>query len=170
MPHESTHGENWVYATWDIVMSAAFLGTAGGDFTCQVGRDDETGIPFIVERFEGALKLRYGNVRGSIYVLPGDKFVAGKTQWPEEVICSESVASLQELQVEDVEEHLLQLAREHKLRIIRYSERNVGDDEDLVYRAVIWTRQFGDSILDQIKRYHPHLYERVLQAMKEGKY
>lgn len=173
IPQKSTHGESWVYATRDIVMAAAFLGTLGGDFTCAVGRDTETGKPFICERFAGAFDLRYDNVQGAIYVLPGARFVAGKTQWNEEVVCSEAVTPIREIQVDNAKEYLLQLAGEGRLVIKFYSEKVAGipeDDEDLVYRATIWHRRFGDEILNRVNRYHPHLLERVLQAIEEGKY
>jgi hypothetical protein len=174
IPHKSTHGESWIYATWDIVMSAAFLGGLGGDFTCAVGRDPETGKPFICERFKGAFELRYGNVKGSIYLLPGEKFIAGKTQWEEEVVCDEPVTPLSEIKIANAKEYLLQLARENKLIIKYYPEKIAGipeDDEDLVYRAVIWIREFGEKrVLEQVRRYHPNLIDRVLQAVREHKY
>lgn len=173
VPHKSTHGESWVYATWDIVMSAAFLGDLGGDFTCAVGRDSKTGKPFICERFKRAFDLRYGGVKGSIYVLPGKRFIEGKTQWQEEVVCEEAVIPLREIRIENAKEYLLQLSREGKLIIKYYPEKiaeTPDDDEDLVYRAVIWTKQFGKGTLEQVKKYHPDLLSRVLQALKENKY
>jgi hypothetical protein len=171
-PRDSTHGERWVYATRDVVMAAVFLGTLGGDLTCAVGRDAETGKPFICERFEGAFDLRYGGVRGSIYVLPGQRFTTGKTQWDEEVVCDGAVRPIREIQVDDAKTYLLQLAQENKLIIKRYPERMPeipGDDEDLVYRAVIWHRRSGDEILNRLKKYHPHLLARVLRAIEENK-
>ena len=173
IPHKSTHGENWVYATWDIVMSAAFLGDLGGDFTCAVGRDTETGKSYICERFKGAFDLRYNSVKGSIYVLPGDKFIVGKTQWEEEVVCNETVIPLREIQVENAKSYLIQLAKEDKLIIKYYPERIARipeDDEDLVFRAIIWTKQFGDKILEQVRKWHPNLLDRILQGIKENKY
>jgi len=172
IPQISTHGESWVYATWDIVMAAAFLGVLGGDFTCAVGRD-ETGKPFICERFKGSFDLRYGNVKASIYILPGERFIAGKTQWEEEVVCNEPVTPLYEIKIQNAKEYLLQLAKENKLIIKYYPEKIAEipeDDEDLVYRAVIWTKQFGDEYLEQVKEYHPNLLDRVLQGIQENKY
>ncbi len=173
IPHKSTHGESWVYATWDIVMSAAFLGDLGGDFTCAVGREPTTEKPFICERFKEAFDLRYGKVKGSIYVLPGDKFIVDKTQWEEEVVCNETVKPLREIQIENAKTYLLQLVKESKLIIKYYPERIARipeDDEDLVFRAIIWTKQFGDKILEQIRKWHPNLLDRILEGIKENKY
>lgn len=172
-PWQSSHGERWVYATRDVVMAAAFLGTLGGDFTCAVGRDDETGVPFIRERFEGAFDLRYHQVSGSIYVLPGDTFVGGETGWEEEVVSREAVTPLEEIRVGDAKAYLLELAKEDKLIIKFYPEKIAHvpeDDEDLVYWAVIEHKKLGTAALTRLKEYHPHLLERVLQAIEEKKY
>jgi hypothetical protein len=173
IPHKSTHGKSWVYATKDIVMSAVFLGDLGGDFTCAVGRDPETGKPFICERFKEAFNLRYDEVKGSIYVLPGERFIDAKTQWEEEVVSEETVVPLREIQVNNAKEYLLRLAEEQKLIIKYYPEKIAGiprDDEDIVYRAAIWSRQFGNKTLEQVKKYHPNLLDRVLRAIQENKY
>jgi len=65
-PNVSTHGKSWVYATKDKVMSLLFISGIGGDFTCQVGRDPETGRPYICERFKGAFDFRYKGKEGSV--------------------------------------------------------------------------------------------------------
>jgi hypothetical protein len=152
-------------------MSAAFLGTRGGDLTCSVGRDTETGKPYICERFEGAFALRYEGAKGSIYVLPGLKFVSGKTPWEEEVVCDEPVVPIREIQVENAQDYLLTLANEGRLIVKFYPERIDGipeDDEDLVYRAAIWHKRLGDKVIERIEQYQPHLVDRVLQAIEES--
>jgi len=173
VPRRSTHGQPWIYATRDPVMAAVFLGTRGGDFTCAVGRDPEIGKPFICERFAGAFELRYANVQGSIYVLPGEKFVAGKTSWDEELVCAEPVTPLEEIRIADAKNYLLELARAGELIIKLYPEKIAGipeDDEDLIYRAVVWSRRFGKGVIEKLRKYHPHLVPRVERALKEGKY
>jgi len=149
-------------------MTATFLGTLGGDFTCAVGRDRETGLPYICERFEGAFDLRYGDVAGSIYVVPGDTFLEGKTPWDEEVVSPGAVIPTREIRVDDAKPYLLQLADEGKLILKLYPDRIDGipeDDEDLVQRAALWYRQSGDAILERVKQYHPSLLERVNEAI-----
>lgn len=171
-PRRSTHGR-WVYATTDPVMAACFLGNLGGDFTCAVGRDPESGKPFICERFSGAFRLRYRGVRGSIYVLPGDTFLEGKTPWEEEVVSPVPVVPLREIRVDDAAEYLLELEREGKLLIVRYPRKIAGipeDDEDLVRRAVVWYWRFGPSVLEELGKYHPRLLPRAEEAIRAGRY
>ena len=170
-PRKSSHNESWVYATKDIVMAAAFLGTLGGDFTCSVGRDKKMGKPFICERFEGAFDLRYEGVKGSIYTLLGDTFMEGRTQWDEEVISEQSIKPIRETVVSNVKEYLLKLAEEDSLAIKYYPEKIAyipEDDEDLVYRAAIWYKHAGEEIIERVRKYHPNLILRVMQAIDEN--
>jgi len=172
-PNKSTHGESWVYATKDRIMSILFISGIGGDFTCQVGRDPETGKPYICERFKGAFDLRYKDRKGSIYTLPGENFLENMTGWNEEVVCPSPVVPVGEELVDDAKSYLLKLKEENLLIIKYYPERidNIPkDDEDLVERGIVWTRQFGERILIEIEKYQPHLLERVKKGLKEGKY
>ncbi len=175
-PRRSTHGRPWVYATKDPVLAACFLGNRGGDFTCAVGRDPESGKPFICERFKGAFELRYRGVKGSIYVLSGKDFREGETGWDEEVVSPKPVVPLDEIRVSDAAAYLLELEKEGKLLIMRYPRKIAGipeDDEDLVIRAVVWYRKFrpfGFLVLRELKRYHPQLLPRVEEALRTGKY
>jgi len=167
-PRTSTHGVPWVYACWDRIMSAVFLGTKGGDFTCAVGRDHNTGLPYICERFEGALNLRYKGVSGSIYTLPGATFEAGMTSFPEEVVSEAAAIPVHEEQVADAKQFLLGLGDANQILLVRYPDRVAGipqDDQDLVEKAALWIRQYGDRFQDQVKRYHPSLVSRVLEKL-----
>ena len=173
IPQKSTHGVEWVYGTKDLVMSAVFLNSYGGDFTCSVGREEETGKVYICERFKGAFDLRYEGIQGSIYVLSQDNFLDGKTSWNEEVVCPVPVEIIGEIKIEDAREFLISLEEQEKLIVKYYPEKIDGipsDDEDLVMRGIIWTRRFGDEILERVKLFHPHLLERILQGLKEDKY
>ena len=172
-PNTSTHGENWIYATTTIEMSAAFLSGKGGDLSCQVGRDISTGKIFICERFKDSFDYRYNNYSGSIYILPKDKFVRGKTGWDEEVICNEEVEILKEIKVNNVKSYILNLIEEEKIILLKYPNKNEHipeDDEDLVYRGIIWSRQFGRDVLDDFKKLHPKLVSRIEEGLKNGKY
>lgn len=167
-PNISTHAKNWLYATKDPIMSAVFLGTKGGDFTCAVGRDSRTTIPYICERFEGAFNLRYEGITGSIYTLPGEKFHVNHTTWNEEVVCNRAVIPLKETKIKNAKNYLLNLEKNNELIIKFYPEKIDGiphNDKDLVERAVIWTKKFGNQILDEIKKYHPHLLEKILNEL-----
>ena len=172
-PNKSTHGENWIYATKTIEMSAVFLSGKGGDLTCQVGRDSTTGKVFICERFKDAFDYRYNNTSGSIYFLPKDKFINDKTGWDEEVVCSDAVEILKEIKIIDTKEYLLNLNEQEKIILVRYPNKigNIPEnDEDLVYRGIIWTRQFGKEVLNDFKKLHPNLVTRIEEGLRNGEY
>jgi hypothetical protein len=172
-PSVSTHGEVWIYACRDAVMAALFLSRVGGDLTCGVGREKGTGLPYVCERFAGALEVRYAAKRGSVYTLPGETFVAGQTSWDEEVVSPVAVRPIAEFTVEDVLRHLEGLADRDLLRIYRYPSRPAGipaDDEDLVMRGIVWTREKGERFLQEFGRYHPHLVGRIQQGLAESRY
>ena len=172
-PNKSTHGENWIYATKTIEMSAVFLSGKGGDLTCQVGRDSTTGKVFICERFKDAFDYRYNNTSASIYFLPKDKFINDKTGWDEEVVCSDAVEILKEIKIIDTKEYLLNLNEQEKIILVRYPNKigNIPEnDEDLVYRGIIWTRQFGKEVLNDFKKLHPNLVTRIEEGLRNGEY
>lgn len=172
-PAASTHGEEWVYACRDPVMAAAFLSTTGGDLTCAVGREPDTGLVYICERFPGAFELRYTDRPGSIYVLPGSSFREGMTSWEEELVSPVAVRPLKEIGIACAARHLHGLEHVGALLIRYYPERIDGipeDDEDLVMRGITWTRTHGDSVLDAFREYHPHLVDRVIRGTAEGRY
>ncbi len=169
-PSKSTHRQEWVYATKDPVICALFLSGIGGDFTCQVGRDAATGLPYVCERFNGAFSFRYEGKRGSIYVLPGKGFLRGKTSWEEEVVCPFAVQPIGEILVPDVSKYLAQMAEQRKL-ILKHFPQKIDDipedDSDLVQKAVLWTKRSGKHILGQVERYHPHLLKIIKMRLEE---
>ena len=167
----STHGEKWVYATKDIVTAALFLSGKGGDLTCAVGRDGD--IPYVCERFVGAFDYRYANVSGSVYVLPSETFMENKTQWEEEVVSESEVTPAKEMRIDDLKGFLTEQSDNGKLNILFYPNRIAeipDDDEDLVYRGIIWTRKKGEIILDDFRKYHPHLISRIQKGLQENRY
>lgn len=172
-PNKSTHDKDWIYATTTIEMSAVFLSGKGGDLTCQVGRDQKTGKVFICERFKDAFDYRYNNCSGSIYLLPGKKFKKNKTGWDEEVVSIEKIKIIEEIKINNIKEYLLKLIQQERILLLRFPQKIANipiDDEDLVYRGIIWTRQFGEKILKDFKKFHPNLLPRIEQGLKNGKY
>jgi len=170
-PSFSTHGERWVYATKDIVMAALFLSGKGGDLTCAVGREGD--IPYVCERFVGAFDYRYANVSGSIYVLPSETFIENETQWEEEVVSESEVTPVEEMRIDDVKGFLIEQSDNGKLKILFYPNRIAeipDDDEDLVYRGIIWTRKMGEIILENFRKYHSHLISRIQRGLEENRY
>lgn len=172
-PQQSTHQQDWVYATKDLAMSAVFLSGKGGDFTCSVGRDSQSNKVYICERYAGAFEFRYQGVAGAIYALDGRNFLAGQTHWEEEVVSARIEPVRAEIKVNDAGYFLHDMCERGQILLKRYPERIdhiPEDDEDLVLRAILWTRKFGDKILDQVQRYHPYLLDRVLYGLESGKY
>ncbi len=169
VPHVATHGQNWVYATDDIAVAAVFLGRLGGDFTCASGVCD--GRPYLCERFAGAFERRYGAASGSLYVLPGDGFLAGQTSYNKDFVSREAVTPLEEIRVENAAECLLKLAAEGRIVVKFYPERYciTADDSDLVQKAVRMYQRSGQSVLDQVQEFHPSLLDRVQEEIAKNK-
>ncbi len=172
IPAKSTHGNAYVYATPSAALSALFLSGKGGDFTCAIGIDMETGLPYICERFEGALNYRYKGVAGAVYKLDAASFHSGCTPWDAEWVSSEPVAVLEELAVPDAYELLRVFEQRGHLKIVRYPE-TIGhvkrDKTDLVESAVYFHRLLGDSVLKQVEQYHPEIIGRIKAAIDEEK-
>ena len=170
-PSVSTHEEGWVYATKDIVMAALFLSGKGGDLTCAVGRDGD--IPYVCERFVGAFNYRDANVSGLIYVLPSETFMENKTQWEEEIVSESEVTPVEEMSIDDVKRFLIEQSNNGRLKILFYPNRIAeipDDDEDLVYRGIIWTSKRGETALEGFRKYHPHLISRIQKGLAENRY
>ena len=124
-------------------------------------------MPYVVERFKGAIERRYGGIPGSFYTLPGLSFVAGRTTWSHDLVSEEAITPLCETRIEDAKNYLLRLAADGLLAVKFYPHRFAGmpdDDEDLVEQAVTWNK------LDRLKKYHPGLVSRALEATASGRY
>jgi len=167
IPHISTHGKCWVYATDDPAVAAVFLGRLGGDFTYASGVYQ--GTPYLCERFAGAFDRRYGSVRGSIYVLPGENFLVGQTSYSKDFVCPKAVRPLHEVGVDNAGDYLLRLASKGKLILKFYPERLCmpEDDTDLVEKALRMYQRSGEEALTQVRDFHPQLLGRVMKAIEE---
>lgn len=171
-PRESTHGEPWVYATFDPVMSALFISGIGGDFTCAVLRCSITGIPIVNERFEGAFDLRYKGQKGCIYTLSNTGFQAGCTEWPEEMVAQGVQPVLRAEVIEDAGAYLEALEAQGQLVILRYPQKHPSlppDDKDLLDKALAWSKSRGPWVLEDLKRYHPNLFPQAEKFLKNEK-
>jgi len=151
-PSESTHGQPWVYACRDLEISAVFLSGWLGDLSCQVGRDEESGLPYITERFVGAFEPRYAGHSGSIYELCGTTFSEGP--WPEELVGPQPVAVRVEHKVDDAAQYLLDLKKQRRIIIERYPHSGMRiplDNMDLL------DRPYFHRVLDRLAQYHPNV-------------
>ncbi len=166
-PHTSTHKKSWVYAAKKIEFAATKLGD-NFDFICQIGKENNKG--YIWERFEGALEYAYKNKSGSIYKLPADTFLEGQTTWCEEIVSNVPVRVVEELQIPDALEFIKQIINEGKLRLYRFPNTPASapkDKSDLVQKSVMWFKDYGDEVLDRLKKFHPDILQRVLNELKE---
>ncbi len=173
-PKVSTHRKTWVYATKDITTAAMYLGD-NFDFICQTGLMSflKGKKPYIWERFKGAFDLGYKDKRGSIYYLRPDSFKEGMTSYTAEVVSEESVKVEKELPINDVQEFLLDLEKEDKLKIFRFPDTPDGKldhKEDIVEKGINWTIELGEDTLNQVKRYHPDVLNRVIKGLVEKNY
>jgi len=78
-----------------------------------------------------------------------------------------AVVPLRETRVDDAKDYLLQLAAVGQLTVKFYPDRSAGmpdDDEDLVERATV------SNSMDRLRKYHPGLVDRALEAIASGKY
>lgn len=161
-PRLSSHGKKWVYATSDIAIASVFIRKyLLGDIATMMGVTPHT---YVCERFEGALKLLYQGVKGSIYTLPGEFFRQKEETYELEVVSDQAVIPFNEVKIEDNLEFLRQLEQKSKLKIYRYPSRPTfvpEDDEDLVMKAVFWSKRPGGVALQAIEKFHPHLITRV---------
>jgi hypothetical protein len=165
-PRESTHKQKWIYATKDIVTSAMFLGE-NSDFICQTGVEGTK--PYIFERFSGALEHAYSKKKGSVYVLNGENFKSGQTSWSAEIVSEKPEVIAKEIIVDDALEFLFRLEKDKKLEIYRYPNRPASalrGKDDIIEKAAEWTIDFGDSILDQVKKYHPDILPEVTRRIE----
>ena len=169
-PRPGTHQQAWVYAVRDRAMAAPFLAQGGGgDFACGIGRDAETGLPYLCERFERAFDRVFAGKAGSLYTLDGGGFVPGQTPWNEEFVSEQAVVPLEEKRVTYAWVYLQDLARQRRILIARYPEKIAGipeDDEDIVQKAAEWMGTFGEEVLVALKRDHPQLVARVQARLK----
>ncbi|HPQ78995.1 MAG TPA: hypothetical protein PLG47_00895 [Candidatus Dojkabacteria bacterium] len=169
-PRPSTHKIPWVYATKDIATTAMYLGD-NFDFICQTGFSK--GKPYIGERFKGAFDLGYKDKKGSIYYLKPDTFKEGMTSYTPEIVSEVPVKVEKEIPINDVQEYLLNLEKEGKLKIFMFPNTLDGESsnkEDIVERGINWTIDFGEDTIDRVKEYHPDVLNRVIKGLQERNY
>jgi hypothetical protein len=169
-PQDGSHGKKWVYGTKDLVVSACFItGFGGGDFAYYKGRDVQTGKFCICERFQGAFEKLFQGVKGSIYELASETFKENMTQWQEEVVSEQAVTPLREIKIENNFDFLSEFEKNGELIIKRFPEKTKeipDDDEDLVFRAIIWSKQFDRNVIEKFIKMHSVLYQALVAGSK----
>ena len=171
-PSMGTHQEAWIYAERDRIVSAAFITKAKlGAFGYFKGRNPETGVFCLCERYAGAFADLYRNESGSIYELAGETFIEGQTDCPEEVVSHHSLAPLCEWRIRDVERYLFRLRDEEKIEMFLYPDRPhfiPRDDEDLIWRAVLWSPEVGPWTWSFIKEKLPKVAKEARQCLVDS--
>jgi hypothetical protein len=78
---------------------------------------------------------------------------------------------LKEEIITDLYEFLTILDKNKLMRICYFPEKINGipqDDQDLVDRAIIKYRMYGESIMKVVMEHHPQLFERVKAGIDAG--
>ena len=87
-PHTSTHGEKWVYAAKQEVLSLLFGSSKShGDFDGIINVNENGKVVF-KEAFEGAFKERFNGEKCVLFEVDESNFEEGKTSFSGEVVSS----------------------------------------------------------------------------------
>ena len=119
-PRVSTHGKAYVYAIENPVTGLLF-GVKQDDFDFHISTN-ENGIPSCYECYPGALEAKYKNKSCTIYELPEDRFLRGKTSWSEELVCETEVPVQKATFILDLYIRLLEEEKQGKLCIHRFED------------------------------------------------
>ena len=167
IPKESTMQKKFVYAVKEKDLAALFLGRWMGDFSCKIGRDKETGLPYICERFKGAFDKRYDR-SASIYWLDGGDFKEDQTMWKEEVVCDHKLTPIKEEKIANAKEYIIKLAKDKKLLLGLYPNKicNILEDNSDLLKQIkklkkSMSKEKVEDMLKAVKEYYPHLLERI---------
>ena len=125
-PRVSTHGKSYVYATEDLTVALLFGTNKGmGDLDGKYGGGCFGVKPYFYEGYIGAFKRRYENCSCYIYEVDPTNFQTGKTSYGAEVVSEKPVKILKCFKVENLYQTLLNLAKENKLDLKFYDEKDI---------------------------------------------
>jgi hypothetical protein len=162
-PRVSTHRFSWVYAMEKPEYSLMFLGNHS-DLINQTGFENE--IPYIAERFEGALEYAHKNKTGSIYTLDGTDFKSGATTFSREFVCEYTCKVIKETKIENALQEILNLEAEGKIKIYRYPTLPPWipeDKSDLIEKVIEWSKFPESTVLEIVERFHPEILNKVIK-------
>jgi len=168
-PKVSSHEKPYVYGSVNPSVALLFL-ARWNDYIFRVGYDKEQ--LYIVENFEGALKLIFHKVSGYLYELEPDTFSQKKELWHGEVVSSVVVNVLKEKYISNIYDEIVQLDRFGNLKVYNYPLRPdfyPKDDQDLIDRLLHNIKQIGMNEVSEFLKHHEHLSDRVNQYVNEMK-
>lgn len=162
-PKVSSHEKPYVYGTVNPSVALLFL-ARWNDYVFRVGYDKKQ--LYIVENFEGALKLMFHRVSGYLYELEPDTFVKKKELWHGEVVSSVAVNVLKDKYISNIFDEIVHLDRLGNIKVYNYPLRPdfyPKDDQDLIDRLLLNIKRFGKNEVSEFLKYHERLRDRVNQ-------
>ncbi len=172
-PRVSTHGKAYVYGSTNLPFTLIFGSKKlKGDLDGPYGVFTNSGLPFIIEAYEGAIEKLFKGESCSIYELDPTDFESGKTGFGGEIVSEKPVKILKETRVEDIYELLLKYEKQGKIKIFRYS----NDKEYQTYiRSHIKDRLMRYGIMHDIssdifKFCKQHYADILDEIMREQEY
>lgn len=157
-PKVSSHGKAYVYGSVNKAVALLFL-ARWNDYIFRVGYDEDQ--LYLVENFQGAFQEIFKDVKGYLYEVEPSTFCQKKELWRGEVVSDKPVKIISKEVIEDISSVLESL---DELKIYYYPERPSFypmDDQDLIDRAVMNIRKFGEVQKERFLSYHHHLKERL---------
>lgn len=141
------------------------------DFDYSIGKDLKNGQYFVCERYENSIFSILKGKRASIYQLNLCIKDSIETCWSDQYVIKNSCEVVEEEEITDLYEYLINLSKNGLLIICKYPEKINGipqDDQDLVDRAIIKYRMYGEGIMTVIMKHQPQLFERVKAGIDAG--
>lgn len=138
------------------------------EFKFTIGKDLKSGLCYICERYKGSLLSALKDEKVSVYELKLYQSDRSESYWADKLEIRESYEIISEEKIENIYEYLIELSKQGVLIISKYPKRINGipvDDQDLVDRAILQYRMYGESIIATIEQYHPQLLNRVKQGI-----
>ncbi|PKM87729.1 MAG: hypothetical protein CVU85_05275 [Firmicutes bacterium HGW-Firmicutes-10] len=161
---EKTGCKNKVASLLDFI-------SKNNDFSYTIGKDLKSGQCFLCERYEKSIFSTLKGKKVSIYQLKPCVKDSVETYWSDRYIINEGCEVLKEEIITDLYEFLTILDKNKLMRICYFPEKINGipqDDQDLVDRAIIKYRMYGESIMKVVMEHHPQLFERVKAGIDAG--
>lgn len=133
------------------------------DFKFSVGKDLKSGQYFICERVQESLFTALKGNRVSIYEIK-----CSFSLWMDNLAIDLPCEVAGEEIIDDLLDYLYELVDTGLLKVCLYPEKINGipeDDQDLVDRAILMYRMYGEYVLKVIEIYHPQLLIRVKKGI-----
>lgn len=159
-PHVSTHQKPYVYAIENVVLGLLF-GAQKDDFDCIITTENDTAV--FMECYPDAFRRIYQNKSCSIYEVPEEGFLRGRTSWSPELVCEKDVPVLREIPVPDLYTRLLEEEVKGSLIIRRYTD--TAEYKQMVSRHIVDRLIRFDMVYTENCRIRQH-YGKLIDALQ----